>query len=97
MRDEDDCNHDNGNHNGFDHSEHNGCTGGDDDRGACIMVRSIDPKAVPVKIDWNSKAGNNFTSLPLNQPDWLPEFLGIPQPDRKTLAEITGLVVTVKE
>lgn len=37
------------------------------------------------------------SGLPLDQPDWLAEVLGIPQPDNRTLAEITGLMVRIEE
>ena len=56
----------------------------------------LHPKAAPVTVDWNGSASSEFTSLPVNQPDWLPQFLGIPQPDKRSLAEITVLVVRVK-
>ena len=59
------------------------------------MVRTTDPKAAPVKIDWNGKSGKDFLGLPVNRPDWLPGSLGIPQADKRSLAEITGLVVRI--
>jgi hypothetical protein len=93
-RDEDDCHNDKGNHHGYDHGEHKGYTGGDG-RGASIVVRSTDPNAAPVSIDWNGTASSEFTSLPVNQADWLPQSLGIPQLDKRSLAEITGLVVRI--
>ena len=93
-RDEDDCHNDKGNHHGYDHGEHKGYASGDD-RGASIVVRSTDPNAAPVSIDWNGSAGSDFTSLLVNQAEWLPLSLGIPQPDRRSLAEITGLVVRI--
>ena len=71
--------------------------GHDDDRDACIVVRSTDPNAAPVNINWNGRPGDEFISLPVNQPDWLPGFLGSAQPDNRTLAEITGLVVRIEE
>ena len=95
MREEDDCHNDKGNHNGYDHGEQKGYAGGDHERGASIVVRSIDPNATPVSIDWNGSAGSDFMSLPVTQPDWLAQSLGIPQPDRRSLAEITGLVVRI--
>ena len=66
-----------------------------DHHGACIVVRSTDPNAAPVSIDWTGSAGSNFMGLPVNQADWLPQFQGIPQLDTRSLAEITGLVVRV--
>jgi VCBS repeat-containing protein len=99
LRDGGHCDHhhdnDSSHHNGIDHSEHKGYRGGDDDCGARIVVRSVDPKAAPVKIDWNGKPGKDFLSLPVNQPDWLAQSLGIPQADKRSLAEITGLVVRI--
>ena len=60
------------------------------------MVRSKDPNASPFEIDWGGRPDRGFMSRPVDQPGWLPEFLGIPQPDRRSLAEITGLVVRVE-
>ena len=108
LREDDDCHNDHGHHNGFDHDHHNdngfdhdkhkGYAGNnhDDrghDRGASIVVRSTDSNAAPGSIDWNGSAGSDFMRLPVTQPDWLAQSLGIPQPDRRSLAEITGLVV----
>jgi Bacterial Ig domain len=65
------------------------------DCGASIVVHSNDPNVAPVTIDWNGTAGIAFMSLPVNQADWLPGFLGFSLPDPRSLAEITGLVVRV--
>ncbi|MGP1680621.1 MAG: Ig-like domain-containing protein, partial [Burkholderiales bacterium] len=111
VREEDERDHhhgdDSGHHNGDDDGEHkayagsagnNGNNGDGDgeDRGASIVVRSSDPNAAPITIDWNGSASSNFTNLRVTQPDWLAQSLGIPQPDKRSLAEITGLVVRLK-
>ena len=54
-------------------------------------------RAPPIRVDWSGKPHADFMNAKLNQPEWLPEFLGIPQPDRRSLAEITGLVVRIEE
>ena len=71
--------------------------GGDHERGASIVVRSTDLNAAPVSIDWNGSAGSDFMNLTVNQAEWLPQSLGIPQPDKRSLAEITGVVVRIHE
>ena len=68
----------------------------DDPHGACIVVHSKDPNASPFDIDWDSRPDERFMSLPIDQPAWLPEFLGVPPRDDRSLAEITGLVVKVE-
>jgi len=66
------------------------------DGSAGIAEYSTDPNVALIHIDWNGTAGSDFTSLPVNQADWLSEFLSIQRPDARTLAEITGLVVRME-
>ena len=67
----------------------------EEDGSASIVVRSTDPNAAPVTIDWDGTAGSDFMNLAVNQADWPPEFLGFAQSGARSLAEITGLVVRV--
>lgn len=49
-----------------------------------------------VSIDWDGAPDGGLRDMPLDPPAWLAEVLGIPQPDRRTLAEITGLIVRIE-
>jgi hypothetical protein len=64
---------------------------------ASIIVRSVNPEEGTVTIDWEGAPNGELLDMPLDQPEWLAEVLGIPQPDNRTLAEITGLIVRMDE
>jgi hypothetical protein len=79
------------------HYGHGEGTDTGDDRTASIIVRSVNPADGTVTIDWEGAPNGELLDMPLDQPEWLAEVLGIPLPDQRTLAEITGLIVRIEE
>lgn len=68
-----------------------------DGQTASIIVRSVNPADGTVTIDWDGMPDGGLRDMPVDQPTWLAEVLGIPLPDQRTLAEITGLIVRIEE
>ncbi|MDP1770749.1 MAG: hypothetical protein Q8L15_00575, partial [Methylobacter sp.] len=106
-KDHDQDHHDNGQHHGFEHSEHNGY----EERCAKIIVQSAHPaheqrsegrqdtiivnqhsRRTADKIDWTGQAP---VLGKLKKDDWIAEQL-TERPKEQSLAELTGLVVKIK-
>jgi len=99
---------DNGLHQGFEHSAHNGYQGYDDERCAKIIVQSVhadygqqhDDRQDAVIDNQNSSrtgdkinwAGQSPNLGKLKKDDWVAQMMTI-QPKEQSLAELTGLVV----
>ena len=109
-KDHDEDHHDNGWHHGFEHSEHNGYQGYDDERCAKIIVQSVhadygqqhdDQQDIAI-VNQSSRmddkidwAGQAPILGKLKKDGWVAEQL-TEQPKEQSLAEQTGLVVRMK-
>jgi VCBS repeat-containing protein len=109
--DDDEDHHDNGLHYGFEHSEHNGYQGYDEERCAKIIVQSVLTDYGQQNDDRQDAMVNNQQSNrpadkidwagqapilgKLKKDDWVIDMMTV-QPKEQSLAEQTGLVVKMK-